>query len=310
MAWAMFQQVLWSSITVSTFYVLLAVAFSLYLKITKVWNFAQAGLFAVGYTCLYFGHRIYLLPAWASIVVAAIVVVVLSLAIEHWGYRILRKRRSPQLVYFILSFMVAEFLIYFVTMVIGTEPQALVPSLFTPSTPMFGIRVTRWDFEALLTTAVLLTATLVFVSRTSLGRKMVAVADNASLAELFRIKPERIYLVTAAFSAVLIVFACWLFGTRSVAVPATSLDLIFVAVISCILGGVGSIGGAAVAAVLLSILRGFSIFIVPSIWQNALIYYGLVVVIVFFPQGIRVSRSWISGLALPGSHARFESSSK
>lgn len=292
---SVFAQVLWSSIAFSTFYVLLSVAFALYLKITKVWNFTQAGLFSVGYFFIYGAHRIFALPAWLSIAAAILLVAALAMAIEHFGFRTLRRRRSPTLVYFILSFMIAEFLIYFVTLLAGAQPQSLSASIFVPSTPVFGVLVTSWDGGALLTVAVLLLA-LLALSRTTIGRKMVAVADNASLAELFRIRPERIYLATAALSAVLIVAAAWLFGTKSVAVPASSLDLIFIAVISCILGGVGSLAGAAVAAVVLSILKGFSIFIVPSIWQNALVYYALVLVVVFFPNGVRLPPRWPSWL--------------
>jgi branched-subunit amino acid ABC-type transport system permease component len=148
-----------------------------------------------------------------------------------------------------------------------------------------GVMVTEWDTGALAVTAVLLMAIWVVIARTAAGQKLTAVADNASLAEMFRIKPERIYLLTTSLCAVLVVFGTWLYGTKASMVPKTSLDLILVAVIATILGGVGSVAGACVAAVVFGILKGFSIFIVPSIWQNTLVYYFLFVVIVLMPRG-------------------------
>jgi branched-subunit amino acid ABC-type transport system permease component len=281
-----FWQVLWTSVTFSTFYVLYAVAFSLYLHVTKIWNFAQAGFIALAYVALYMTHQTLGLPSWVSLALAIVIVVAMSCAIEWWGFRVFRKRDSHHLTFFIFSFMVAEFLIFSATLAVGTEPLSLVAVLFTTSSRVFGVMVTRWDIDSLLTTAVLLAMTWFVLTRTRPGQKLTAVADNASLAEMFRIKPERIYLFTTSICAVLIVFATWLYGTKAAMLPETSLDLILVAVIATILGGVGSVAGAAIAAIVFGIMKGFSIFVVPSIWQNTLVYYLLFLVIVLVPSGL------------------------
>jgi branched-subunit amino acid ABC-type transport system permease component len=285
MTTGVFWQVLWTSITFSTFYVLFAAAFSLYLHVTKVWNFAQAGSIALAYVVLYLTHQALALPAPVAIVVAIIVVVAESCAVEWWGFRTFRRGNAHHLTYFIFSFMVAEFFIFSTTLAIGTEPLSLVAVLFSPASGVVGVMVTEWDIGALVTTAVLLAVSWVVIAKTRAGQKLTAVADNSSLAEMFRIKPERIYLLTTSLCAVLIVFGTWLYGTKAAMVPETSLDLILVAVIATILGGVGSVTGACVAAIVFGILKGFSIFIVPSIWQNTLVYYLLFAVIVLVPGG-------------------------
>ncbi len=282
---SVFWQVLWTSITFSTFYVLFTAAFSLYLHVTKVWNFAQAGSIALAYAVLYGTHQGLGLPAFISIALAIAVVAAMSCAVEWWGFRTFRRRNSHHLTYFIFSFMAAEFVIFFLTMAVGPEPLSLVPVLFSQGSRVMGVMVTQWDRSALVLTAVLLLATWVVIARTRTGQRLTAVADNASLAEMFRIKPERVYLVTTIVCSVLIVVGTWLYGTKAAMVPKTSLDLILVAVIATILGGVGSVTGACVAAIVFGILKGFSIFIVPSIWQNTLVYYLLFAVIVLVPRG-------------------------
>lgn len=282
---SVFWQVLWTSVTFSTFYVLFAAAFSLYLHVTKIWNFAQAGSIALAYVVLYGTHQALALPAPVSIAIAVVVVVAANCAIEWWGFRTFRRRNSHHLTYFIFSFMMAEFLIFSTTLIAGTEPLSLVAVLFSPASRVMDVMVTGWDIDALITTALLLIASWVVIGKTRAGRKITAVADNASLAEMFRIKPERIYLLTTSICAVLIVFGTWLYGTKAAMVPKTSLDLILVAIIATILGGVGSVTGACVAAIAFGIIKGFSIFIVPSIWQNTLVYYLLFAVIVLVPGG-------------------------
>ncbi len=283
---SVFWQVLWTSVTFSTFYVLFAAAFSLYLHVTKIWNFAQAGSIALAYVVLYLTHQALGLSAPLSIAATIVVVVAASCAVEWWGFRTFRRRDSHHLAYFIFSFMIAEFFIFSMTFIVGTEPLSLVAVLFSPSSRVMGVMVTEWDVGALATTAVLLVAAWIVIAKTRAGQKLTAVADNASLAEMFRIKPERIYLLTTSLCAVLIVFGTWLYGTKAAMVPKTSLDLILVAVIATILGGVGSVAGACIAAIAFGILKGFSIFIVPSIWQNTLVYYLLFAVIVLVPRGL------------------------
>jgi branched-chain amino acid transport system permease protein len=282
---SVFWQVLWTSVTFSTFYILFTAAFSLYLHVTKIWNFAQAGSIALAYVVLHATHQALALPAPVSIAIAIVVVVAANCAIEWWGFRTFRRRNAHHLTYFIFSFMVAEFLIFSTTLAIGTEPLSLVTVLFSPASRVMDVMITEWDISALVTTALLLVASWVVIARTRAGQKITAAADNASLAEMFRIKPERIYLLTTSVCAVLIVFGTWLYGTKAAMIPKTSLDLILVAIIATILGGVGSVTGACVAAIVFGILKAFSIFIVPSIWQNTLVYYLLFAVIVLVPGG-------------------------
>jgi branched-subunit amino acid ABC-type transport system permease component len=92
-------------------------------------------------------------------------------------------------------------------------------------------------------------------------------------------------MLTSVVCAVPIVAGAWLYGTRTTFLPTTGLDLLLIATVATILGGVGSVIGAAVAALVLGLLRGFSIFVVPSIWENAMVYFALVLAIVFLPRG-------------------------
>ncbi|MBV8835653.1 MAG: branched-chain amino acid ABC transporter permease, partial [Alphaproteobacteria bacterium] len=62
------------------------------------------------------------------------------------------------------------------------------------------------------------------------------------------------------------------------------------AVAATIMGGIGSVGGAAIAAVILAVIQNASILLIPSEWQGFLLYVFLFFAIVFFPNGLRLPR--------------------
>ena len=117
---------------------------------------------------------------------------------------------------------------------------------------------------------------------------MVAVSDNAGLAELYGINRRLVYMLTMLIAEMFVTAGMFLYGTRAQVQPLTSLELMLFAALATILGGIGRIGGAALAAVLLGIVQNSSILVIPSEWQGFLLYVFLFATIIFFHQGIRL----------------------
>jgi len=231
-------QIAWTSVATSTYYVLFAIAFALTLKVTRVWNFVQAGVMGVAFYGMFAAIRQWNWHATAGFAFGLALAVALAIVVEIFGYRVLKRRRSSALLLFIFAIVVAEFIAY--------------------------LRFTRQ------------------------GQYMSAVADNASLAELYGISANRAMLAAMTIAAALVSVGVYLYGTRASMIPSAPLDLMLLAVIATILGGLGSLPGAAAAAVFLSLLQSGSILFIPSQWQSSLTYFVLFVVILFFPTGFRL----------------------
>ena len=86
---------------------------------------------------------------------------------------------------------------------------------------------------------------------TRLGQFMVGVADNAGLAELYGINKRQVFVTTMLIAGVFVAVGMFLYGMRAQVLPQTSVSLMLFAVAATIIGGIGSIPGAAVAAVIL-----------------------------------------------------------
>jgi branched-chain amino acid transport system permease protein len=283
-------QIVWTGLAASSYAVLFAVAFSLVLKVVKVWNFAQAGLMGLSFYGMYAAHGWLHLPLWLSVLVGLAITIAASLAMDIFGLQTLRARNSPNLTFFIFTLVVSEFLAYLLAMIFGTEPVALTQSIMSKVEIVNGIVISHWDMQALVVTAILLALLYLFIGKTRDGQFMAAVADNADLSRLYGIDVKRVYLITFLLAAVLISAGMYLFGTRASMIPNTPLQMMLFAVISTLLGGMGRIFGAACAAVGLSLIQGLSIFVIPSQWQGLILYVFLFVTILFFPTGVNMQK--------------------
>ena len=285
-------QILWTGIATSSPYVLLTVGFALTLKVTGLWNFAQSGQMAIAFYAMFFALNAMAWPLVAAIAFGIVLTAGSAILVEVYGLQVLRDRRSDSLMFFIFTLILAEFIIYVITLLFGTEPETLYRSILSPVDIIGGIAISEWDKLGVTLTAGALAGLYAFMRYTKEGQFLAAVADNAKLAELYGISAQRAYRVVALISALFIVAAMYLIGSHGGIVPNTPLELVLSAVIGTLLGGIGRVFAAAWASVFLALIQSFSILFLGSRWQNLLLYGLLFATILVFPRGVRLQRLW------------------
>ena len=285
-------QILWTGIASSAPFVLLTVGFALTLKVTGLWNFAQSGQMAIAFYAMFFALNAMAWPLVAAIALAVVLTAGSGVLVEIYGLQVLRDRRSDNLMFFIFTLILAEFIIYVITLLFGTEPETLYKSILSPVDIIGGIAVSAWDTLGVSVTAGALVALYAFMRYTKEGQFLAAVSDNAKLAELYGISARRAYRVVAIISALFIVAAMYLIGSHGGIVPNTPLELVLSAVIGTLLGGIGRVFAAAWASIFLALIQSFSILFIGSRWQNLLLYGFLFATILLFPRGVRFRRLW------------------
>jgi branched-subunit amino acid ABC-type transport system permease component len=280
-------QVLWTSFATSSYFVLFALAFALILKVNRVFNFAQAGIMTIAFYAAYTVVTVANWPGWIGVVAALASGVVVSVVIEFAGFRLLRRRHASQMFVFIFTLIVSEFVAYVAMLLYGTWPATVFPSLFWPVMLVGNIAVSAWDLPALAAMIAAGAALFAMLRFSRQGQFMLAVADNPELAELYGIDRDRIFLIAMIIAGLLAGLGMFLYGTRAQVQPTTSIELILFAVVATIIGGIGNLWGAAIAAVALGIIQNSSVLFIPSEWQGFILYGFLFLAIIFFPQGVR-----------------------
>ena len=284
-------QILWTSLATSSCFVLFALAFALVLKVNKVFNFAQAGMMTAAFYAAYVAVRLLGLPGPVGVCAGILGGMVAAFGLERFGFRVLRQRKASPMFVFIFTLIASQFITYAMTLVFGTWPTTIFESMFWPVTISANVAVSAWDVPALAVTLLVVAGLWAFLRFTRYGQFMIAVADNGDLAELYGIRKDRVLMVTMLIAGVIVGIGMFMYGARAQVQPAAATELMLFAVAATILGGIGNIWGAALAAVLLGVLQNASILFIPSAWQGFLLYAFLFFAIVLFPSGFRLPES-------------------
>jgi len=281
-------QILWTSFANSTYQVLFTLAFALVLKVLGVWNFTQPALMATSFYCMYTAIALFGMSPLLAMILALIVTASFAYGIERWAFVTLRNRNSGPMAVFIFTIVLSEFVIYVLTLIFTAEPRFLLGNMTSAIHSVFGVFVTTWDFTAIAVTLVLAGALYAFLNYTKLGQFMIAVADNAELAETYGISKDRFYALTMIIAGVLINSSMFLVGGKLALYPELSLQMMLFAVAATIIGGIGRVFSAGISAVVIVVMQQVSVLFIDSRWQPFLIFLILFVTIIFFPQGVRI----------------------
>jgi branched-chain amino acid transport system permease protein len=142
-------------------------------------------------------------------------------------------------------------------------------------------------YNVLVIVAAILTAAGLgaFLQRTNYGRILRATAENRAMAEALGVDVRRVYSVVFTLGAVLGTTA----GALVVPTSAASLDMAIEFVVEAfavvVIGGLGSMRGALVGALIVGLIRGFSIVLLPEAEVLA-IYFIVIGVLIFRPSGL------------------------
>ena len=166
-------QILWTSLATSTYYVLFAVAFALVLKVTRLFNFAQAAVMTIAFYTAFIAVQWLEWPAWAAFLLMMFMTLAASYALERIGFEALRQRGVSVMFVFVFTLMVSEFIAYVAMLIFGTWPQTIFPTIFWPVTIVGEIAVSGWDIPAMAATVGALAAFFAFMRFTRTGQFMM-----------------------------------------------------------------------------------------------------------------------------------------
>jgi branched-subunit amino acid ABC-type transport system permease component len=288
LSWTTIAQILWTSFATASYYVLFAVAFSLVLKVNGVFNFAQAGLMTVAFYAAHASIAWVGLGGPMSFAAALAATLIGAWGLERFGFATMRRNQASPMFVFIFSIVISEFVAYLAMLLFGTWPKTIFPQLFWPVTLVGEIAVSAWDVPALLSASGAVASLWGFMRFSRHGQFMVAVADNPTLAEFYGIDRRGVFTLTMSIAGALVAVGMFLYGTRAQVQPLTGLELMLFATLATIIGGIGNVWGAALAAIVLGVVQNASILVIPSEWQGFLLYVFLFATIIFLPQGIRL----------------------
>lgn len=283
-------QVLVDAVSVGGLYALTALGIGLIFGVMRLINFAHAQLIMIaGYAILLFFAQSALLAVLGAVVGA----VLLALLIERTAFRPLRGADPATLL--IASFAVSFFIEKTMIMLVGSRPKGVdFLSALARQVEIAGVRLQLLQLVTILVSVVLLVATTWFLKSTRLGLEMRAAAENFRMAEVLGIRANRVIATAFAISGLLAAaVACLFVAQTGLVQPRMGLQLVIIAFVGTVIGGLGSLPGAAFGGFLVGVATILLQALLPPelrVFREAFLFLAVAVVLVFRPQGLIPAR--------------------
>jgi len=286
-------------------YALIAIGYTLVYGVLLMINFAHGEFFMSGITAATmlvaipmgasgFLDRQPVIGLLAVMVLAVAVSVAVALLTERVAYRPLRK--APRLIPLIIAIGASFFWQYFFRGLFGSKVIAFPDiQVLKGSVPFLGTELLKTHLVVIVATIVMLIGLNFFIMRTKTGKAIRAVSEDKDVAALMGIDIDRAVSITFATGAAMAGVAGVLFA---IVFRQVHFFMGFVpgikAFTAAVLGGIGSVPGAAIGGLFLGIFEsvGPSLFLeglgipAPHQLKDVIAFTMLVFVLIFRPQGI------------------------
>ena len=261
---------------------LLALGLTVIFGLLGVMNFAHGELFMLG---AYAGLGVIGATGsfWTALIAAPLIVGVVAAVTEVTTLRPIYHREP--LYGLILTFGLALVFREGVRQIWGGDMRRILPP-FPGSTPLLGMTYPNYRLFLLAASAVVLLGIWLFFTRTRAGIIVRAAVQDAEMLDGLGVDVRRVFTLTFAASGALAALAGLLLAPVFTVYPQMGVEMILLAFIVVILGGMGSLGGSVAAAFIIGVAQ--SLF---SLWMNpqrvAIAIFGImIVVLIVRPRGL------------------------
>ncbi len=273
-----------NGITLGLLYALIAVGLSLIFGVMEIINFAHGELLMLGAFAMTFALPVFGLLYWPALAVAILGVMLAGFVIYELLLVRLRLDEFERsiLITLGLSIVVIHAMQYFFT----ATPRMVDTQYGFEGVNIGTIRITWTRLIGAGAALVAFAGLWVLLRHTQFGRAMRAIAQNREAALMVGIRPR----VVARNAVVLASGLCGLAGAAispiQLVTPYMGQFLIFKAFALVIIGGLGNIPGAVVAAIGLGLVESWIGGFFTIAWQEAAVFVIMIGVLMVRPDGL------------------------
>ena len=278
-------QVIINGIATGSIYALIATGFALIFNVLKFSNFSHGATMTAAAFIAYFlvsSKGMGLVP---TLLIAALAGALISLFGEFVGFRRILKNHSAPTYFFVSSITLGTLYEGLVTIKAGSNFFNF-PSFFkNPTVNVAALVVSTGDLMMFGISAVALIVLAYVIQRTRLGRALRAVSFDRDTAQLMGIDSTRIIQLAFVISGILAGIAGVFLGIKYTLYPTLG-SLVVKGFIASVIGGLGSLTGAVIGALLLGILETILLAALGSGYSTIAVFAVMLVFLLIRPQGI------------------------
>lgn len=277
-------QVLINGLATGSIYALIATGFAMIFNVLKFSNFSHGATMTAAAFTAYFvleGSGLGLVP---TLLVAALAGAGIALFGEFVGFRRILKNHSSATYFFVSSITLGTLYEGLVTIKAGSNFFNFA-GFFVKPTINVGFVISTSDVIMFVISMIALLILGYVIQKTRLGRALRAISFDRDTAQLMGIDSTRIIQLTFVISGALAGISGVFLGIKYTLYPTLG-SLVVKGFIASVIGGLGSLTGAIIGAILLGVVETLLLSILGSGYSTIATFAIMLVFLLLRPQGI------------------------
>jgi len=266
-------------------YALMASGQTLIFGIMKVVNLAQGALVVLGAYLTYTLFTQLGIDPFLAVLITTPLLFLVGVAVQWAFLRPLHGDDVAQLS-LLVTFAVALGVEGILSFTYGATLTNIQPSYANASWTILGYSVSLVRFVAFLLSLVMLGVLYLILQRTKFGRSVRATVQNPMSAQLLGVNAQRVSAIGFGLGTATAAAAGSVFGMLNSFNPGSHYDLISRLLTIVVLGGLGSIGGSVVAAIVMGVASSVVSALASPIWSDFTFFIVLLLVLLLRPRGL------------------------
>jgi branched-chain amino acid transport system permease protein len=271
----------------SAIYAMLAVGFTLIFGVARILNLSHGAFYGLGAYTAYVMTSLMHWPLPLAAVVAVAFVAAFGASMERL---LVRPLRSSPLAVLMITLAVALIFEQGMFLLFGSEARN-VPAFVTATCPCDGLDISGQRLLTLGAGIAVLALLYVFIQRTRLGSAILAISQDPEGAQYMGIPANRIYSVVMGLSAGIAALAGVLTAPFLTVQPTMDLLPMVKAFAIVIVGGLGSIPGSILAALLLGYSETVVAYGISPAWTEIVSLVAVLLTLILRPAGLLGKRA-------------------
>lgn len=272
-AWSLFLTI----ITFGGLYALIATGLNLVHGVTKILNYAYGAFFAIGAYLGWTFLKYYHLGFPAMFALAILILFFIGALVERVLLKPLIGKKAWQENTLFILLGLALFI------------HSLLQGIFGPDRKIIPWLLGEEQISKIVILFIvifILISLWLFLNKTMKGKAVRAVAQDIDGAKMIGINVDAIFTYVFAFSTVLVGIAGIFLAPRTQIFPLLGWDIFVMAFIIVVLGGLGSIGGAVIAAYMISTMHVLISYFIGGEFVMPILFVILIIILIFKPKGL------------------------
>ncbi|MGB2798669.1 MAG: branched-chain amino acid ABC transporter permease [Dehalococcoidia bacterium] len=280
----MLEGIIITGLVSSGVYALLAIGFSLIFGAARIINLTHTAFYMLAAYLIFTFTRSFDLNPVLSIIISIVAVTIIGVLVYKF---VIERVQAHEATVLIVTIAMAIIIQEVVLLAFGGHFRG-VSSLISGYATIVGVKVT---YQYLLTfgaVVIILFGTWALLMKTKLGIAIRATAQDRAIANLMGINVARIGMITMAIAVALAAIAGALVAPLFTLTPYMWMHPLVMVLAVVVLGGLGSIKGSLVGALILGFTETLVVFLVPmgAFLKGAVALAIMLVIILIRPEGL------------------------